>query len=197
MIMATFAGSDSPIQSGQDSAVMAAVDFSLDSESAVIWACRFADCVDARLVVVHVVHDPASSPGFYRTGRNEELVPMQDVAGQMMGEFMARIIKKNPGLARLEYAETRLIKGLPPGRIIDVAEQLDAQLIVVGSRGISGLPHLLLGSVAEHVVKLSDRPVVVVKNKDQSSKKQKKRIKKLLKMQRKHEKQLNSGNSDD
>ncbi len=54
--------------------------------------------------------------------------------------------------------------GLPITRILEVAEEIGAQLIVMGSHGRTGLPHLLLGSKAEKVAQLSPIPVTIVKN---------------------------------
>ena len=162
--------SDTPVASQQAETepaqpVLVAVDFSDDSRAAVVWACQFAECVGAQLILLHVVHDPASGPGFYRYDEQVELLPIQDVASAMMDQFRDEMIDANPGLDVLQSAETRLIDGLPPGRIVEIAEQLDARLIVIGSRGMTGLTHLMLGSVAERVVELSARPVVVVKDK--------------------------------
>jgi nucleotide-binding universal stress UspA family protein len=47
--------------------------------------------------------------------------------------------------------------------ILEEAGKLSADLIVLGSRGRTGLPHLLLGSVAERVVRLATCPVLTVK----------------------------------
>ncbi len=54
--------------------------------------------------------------------------------------------------------------GLPATRILEVAHALGAQLIVMGSRGRTGLSHLLLGSKAQRVVQLSRIPVTIVKS---------------------------------
>ena len=56
-----------------------------------------------------------------------------------------------------------MIAGLPAGRTVEVADSLGASMIVVGSRGRTGLPHILLGSVAERIVQTAAMPVVVVK----------------------------------
>ena len=154
--------------------VLVAIDFSEDARAALLWACRFAECIHASLVLLHVVHEPASSPGFYRLSNQSRLLSMQEVAEIMMTEFMDNIINAHPELDQLKTAETRYIEGLPPGRIIETAVELDAELIVVGSRGMTGLPHLMLGSVAERVVELATIPVVVVKadTQDKMSKKE-------------------------
>jgi nucleotide-binding universal stress UspA family protein len=54
-------------------------------------------------------------------------------------------------------------EGRPAAVILDVAEHLRPDLIVIGSHGRSGLDHLLLGSVAEKVLRRASRPVLVVR----------------------------------
>jgi nucleotide-binding universal stress UspA family protein len=143
--------------------IVCAVDFSPDSEAALQWAAKQAQLTDAKLVLLHVVHDPASSPGFYRQIEGDWLRPMAEVAEAMLAEFLEKEEQKCRQVADLMPLETRLVSGLPAGRIVEVARELDAVLIVVGSRGRTGLPHILLGSVAERVAQTAPMPVVVVK----------------------------------
>jgi nucleotide-binding universal stress UspA family protein len=143
--------------------VLCAVDFSADSEAALLWAAAQAERDDARLVVLHVVHDPASSPGFYRKPGAEWLRPMEDVAREMFAEFMDGVRERNPDARGLVGAETMLVDGLPSGRIREIADEIGAGLVVVGSRGRTGLPHIMLGSVAERVAQIVGAPVTVVK----------------------------------
>jgi nucleotide-binding universal stress UspA family protein len=143
---------------------LVAVDFSDDSRAAVLWACGFSACAGGKLVVLHVVHDPADQPGYYRNGREQMLQPMEQVAEDMLNDFLMDLQRAHPELAVLGTAERRLLSGLPPGRIVEAAELLDAKLIVIGSRGMTGLPHLMQGSVSERVVELAKGPVVVVKS---------------------------------
>jgi len=180
---------DTPITSNQAEAeraqpILVAIDFSDDSRAALLWACEFADCVDARLILLHVVHDPASSPGFYRSQTLGEMQPMQDVAEAMMTDFLEDMRRKYPDLTALRSADTRLVSGLPPGRIVEAAGLLNAKIIVIGSRGMTGLDHMLLGSVAERVVEMAPGPVVVVKS-EGSGRKKKKKEKKRKKDKRK------------
>ena len=168
--------------------VLVAVDFSPDSSAALAWAARYADLSGSSLVLLHVVHDPATSPGFYRQLPGDLMQPMDTVAIRMMEEFLSDFRDSNPGYQSLDSAKSRLVPGLPPTRIIEVANLLSAGTIVVGSRGITGLPHMLLGSVAERVVELADCPVVVVKStvdgvpEKKASKRQAKQQKKDRKM---------------
>jgi universal stress protein A len=54
----------------------------------------------------------------------------------------------------------------PITAILDAAEQLPADVIVLGTRGNSGIKHVLLGSVAERTVQLAPCPVITVRGKD-------------------------------
>lgn len=166
--------------------VLAAIDFSHDSKAALEWACNYSTMRGKKLVLLHIVHDQASKPGFYKKGSKNGLKPMQAVAETMMADFIEEIKTENPGLDALETAEIQYIAGLPPTRIVEVSKLLGADLIVMGSRGITGLPHKLLGSVSERVVELSNIPVVVVKAKEtpQPNKKEIKRQKKQQKKDR-------------
>ena len=53
-------------------------------------------------------------------------------------------------------------EGFPTNEIINTAKEWDADLIVIGTHGRTGLAHLLEGSVAEHVIKHTSIPVMVV-----------------------------------
>jgi nucleotide-binding universal stress UspA family protein len=143
--------------------IVCAVDFSPDSEAALQWAVEQAQLTNAKLVVLHVIHDPASSPGFYRQVQGDWLRPMAQVAETMLEEFLEKERQKSKKVADLMPLTTRLVSGLPAGRIVEVCRELEAALVVVGSRGRTGLPHILLGSVAERVVQTAPMPVVVVK----------------------------------
>jgi len=158
---------------------LVAVDFSEDSRAALAWACAFSACAGGKLVVLHVVHDPADQPGYYRKNHEKPLRTMEQAAEAMLDDFLASMQRSQPGLTNLETAEKILLSGLPPGRIVEAADMLNAKLIVIGSRGMSGLPHLMQGSVSERVVELATRPVVVVKSADgQRAEKNRKRSEK-------------------
>lgn len=146
-----------------DGPVLVAVDFSEDSRAALAWAARQAEFEDTSLLVLHVVHDPAASPGFYRKSDEKWLRAMNDVAEEMMESFLAQLKLEHPELAALGTAHSRLVSGLPAGRINEVAMETGAQLVVMGSRGRTGLNSILLGSVAERVVQICAVPVVIVK----------------------------------
>lgn len=144
--------------------ILAAVDFSPCSARALVWAARTAQRFEAPLLVLHVVHDPESAPGYYQRSKKHKkhLKRMEEAAAEMLAEFLERLRKKHPKL--LDKLDHRLVVGLPVNRILEVAEKSRARMIVMGNHGRSGLQHLLLGSKAERVVRLSPIPVTVVKD---------------------------------
>ncbi|MCP4205099.1 MAG: universal stress protein [bacterium] len=147
--------------------ILVAVDFSAHSAKALLWAARAAECFRAPLVVVHVVHDPGSAPGYYHQPdkkKKKYLRRMKEAAAEMMNEFLVEVRKTSPDIAILDDLDCRLVSGLPVTRILEIAKRTNARMIVMGSRGRTGLPHLLLGSKAEKVTQLSPIPVTIVKD---------------------------------
>lgn len=144
--------------------ILAAIDFSPPSERALIWAARTASALRAPLIALHVVHDPAAQPGYYDQVKKQKkhLRRIEEVASEMMSDFLKRLAEEHPGL--FDGLESKLVLGLPVTRILEIAEKTGAQMIVMGSQGRTGLSHLLLGSKAERVVQLSPIPVTIVKN---------------------------------
>ncbi len=144
--------------------ILVPVDFSPHSEAALIWAARAADCLEAPLLVLHVVHDPESEPGYYARADSSKYVrSMEEIARELLREFLQRVQAENPESPALSNADSRLVIGVPAERILEVAEKEGSQLIVMGSQGRTGLSYLLLGSKAARVVKLSPIPVTIVK----------------------------------
>lgn len=146
--------------------ILVPVDFSTYSEAALLCAADLAEMIKEPLIVLHVVHDLGEAPGYYAVkGRKKQLHRLEDVAAEMLQEFMADIKKKHPDNKAIKTAQTELVIGLPVNRILEVAEKNHARMIVMGSQGRTGLSHVLLGSKAEQVVHLSPIPVTIVKNK--------------------------------
>jgi nucleotide-binding universal stress UspA family protein len=133
-----------------------------------LFASQFVSCVRAPILVLHVVHDENHRPGLYNgngdaNGHQGLIRPIEDIAADMLAEFVADVRKSDPAAAALESVETLLVSGLPARRIIEIAMREEAALIVMGTHGRSGLSRLASGSVAADVVKRSPVPVTVVK----------------------------------
>jgi nucleotide-binding universal stress UspA family protein len=144
--------------------ILVPVDFSVHSEAALICAARLAEMMKVPLAVLHVVHDLGEAPGYYAVkGQKKQLRRMEDVASEMLEEFVQQAAGKYPDQTTLQTAEKLTVVGLPVNRILETAKKIDAGMIVMGNQGRTGLKHILLGSKAEQVVRLSPIPVTIVK----------------------------------
>ncbi len=103
-------------------------------------------------------------PSYYANMvKKKHLVRIEDAAQEMFDSFMATVIKENPELKLLKKAQRMLVTGIPVTRILQVGEKVNARMVVMGSRGLTGLQHVMQGSVAQQVVQLCPIPVTVVK----------------------------------
>jgi nucleotide-binding universal stress UspA family protein len=59
--------------------------------------------------------------------------------------------------------ETKLLQGFVAGQIVEFASRGEFDLIVMGTHGRTGMQHLVMGSIAERVVRLAQCPVLTVK----------------------------------
>jgi len=144
--------------------ILVPIDFSNCSEAALLKACEFSVCMKVPLAILHVVHDPAEMPGYYsKMAKKKQLIRMEDRAREMLDDFITTVIKNHSEAKLLKKMKTILVIGIPATRILQVAEKINAAMIVMGSRGMTGLKHIMLGSVAEQVVRFSPIPVTVVK----------------------------------
>ncbi len=145
--------------------ILVPVDFSPHSEAALLKACELAKCPKLPIVVLHVVHDPGDMPSYFsKIAKRKQLGRVEDVAAEIFAEFIRSIKKKHPDNKVLKKIDTMMVRGLPVTRIIQVADKINASMVVMGSLGRTGLDHVLLGSKAEQVVRLCKVPVTIVKS---------------------------------
>jgi universal stress protein A len=127
-------------------------DFSERSAAALEVACSLARDYGASLVVLHVAHVPPFVGG-------EGLVPPSE--DEIRAEADAHLNELSvPELG--VPVERRLVVGDPATEILHLARDIDADMIVIGTHGRTGLGRLLMGSVAEQVVRRSECPVLTV-----------------------------------
>lgn len=137
-------------------------DFSEFSRYALRYAREFSEAFRAELHCIHVVE------GFYTyeagiPGDEGTVLPiggnMIDLAGQQMRQFA------DVYLAGLEVPPiTRVLSGNAFVEIIRYAREVEADLIVIGTHGRSGLSHMLLGGTTEKVVRKAPCPVLSIRH---------------------------------
>jgi nucleotide-binding universal stress UspA family protein len=128
-------------------------DFSPQAETAFALACALARDYDARLIVAHVWEPP---PVMYADGYMP--IPAPDTRET----FRLRLENLRPVDPPVEF-ERRFLDGSPVREILREARETNADLIVMGTHGWSGLSRLFMGSVAEGVMRKAPCPVMTVK----------------------------------
>ena len=136
------------------------------SEDAALAARAAADLSDLARVRLHVVHvwqglRPATLPAAAIDPYPRAYEEWEREAGELLEEQTERLRS-----AGSTVAGAHLRKGRPAEEIVVLAEELDAGLVVVGSRGLGAVKRLVVGSVAEGVVSLAPCPVLVVRGGD-------------------------------
>lgn len=148
-------------------AILVPVDFSPHSEAALAHAGYLGDSIGIPLLVLHVVHDPGHMPGYYvQAMKKKRLSKIEDIAAEMLEDFLAKVKKAHPELESLKNADTKQVIGLPSTRILEIVDKVHPRMVVMGSKGRTGLKHVLLGSIAERVAQMCPVPVTVVKVKN-------------------------------
>jgi nucleotide-binding universal stress UspA family protein len=139
--------------------LLCATDLSPASGPAVEFAQRLAAVTRAELLLLNVVPPmPVPLEGGFDPGTYERLLEEQQAYARTGLEQLAERARQR-GLGVTMHLE----EGLPAPRILEAAERERADLVVVGTHGRTGLNRLLVGSVAEHVVQVSTRPVITVR----------------------------------
>jgi nucleotide-binding universal stress UspA family protein len=135
-------------------------DFSEVSKTAINYLIQLKDAGAEEVVILHVVDT-----------RNLHIPDLYDAFADlsMLGEKQAVSAKKKALKMVKELSAAgiktslRIEKGIPFKEILRMEKEEDVSLIVVGSHGASNVKEMLLGSVAEKVVRKAEKPVLVVK----------------------------------
>ena len=144
----------------QGGSILVAVDFSDTASEALRQALRLADALDARVDLVHVIEEP-----FRPVGDGYTLRPVYEVeAGteERLRESLHEFYLEAGGLTTM-LGSVEVVLGFPARVIGEVAGRLKTNLVVLGTKGLRGLGHLVMGSVAEAVVRTAPCPVLTVK----------------------------------
>ena len=159
--------------------ILVPVDYSDHSDRALQWGASLAEKYGARLLLLHVISRASEdlsgrgaggastwlpfaldNPSVYRTpGAQEEVMSVDLVE-------MAQSALKDLAIAKLNEnlsVSATVGVGKPAEEILRVAQDEAVDLIVMGTHGRAGLRHVLVGSVAETVMRIAPCPVFTVK----------------------------------
>lgn len=139
--------------------ILFATDFSECSDYAFEYAFSLAKKCDARLLIVHIISEPVDLRGFYVPHISFDKLEEEIEAGarKMMEKFCRTRLKD------FTNYETFIVPGIPYDEIIKKGVEKNADLLVMGTHGRTGLDHVLFGSTAEKVVRKSPLPVMTVR----------------------------------
>ena len=140
--------------------IVVAIDFSKPSHAALDYAIELARELDAKLQVLYAVEPVEFSGVDVLGGAPIATQALVDEHLRQARREMERL--KTKRLAGLSNARTAVELGRPADVIVAAGGRGRSNLIVVGTHGRSGLAHLVMGSVAERVVRHADCPVLVV-----------------------------------
>ena len=142
------------------SKILCPVDFSPCSKHAVEYAIAFAQQYGAEICLLHVVESPAAAFAYVdlEVPEPELIQEFQEQAQKQLDELTEAARK------RYQNVSKELSFGKVYAEIVKYAEDWGAELIVVGTHGRSGLEHILIGSVAEKVVRKAPCPVLTVQH---------------------------------
>jgi universal stress protein A len=140
--------------------ILIPTDFSPCADKAMQYGCTLAARLGAQVLLLHayvVPMYPTPEEAMMGPDRNTLSERMRDEARDGLEASRQRLAP--PGLA----VEVRTAEGMPAEAISAVAQQEGCEMIVMGTHGRTGLKHLVLGSVAEQVVRTAPCPVLTVR----------------------------------
>lgn len=130
------------------------VDFSPHSAAAVDLAAELAAALGARVHLLHAWQLPIAANALEGAEQTERLIDV--IREGSSRELDAELGRIPQGVA----GETHLVQDSPVEAIARTVREIGAGLVVMGTRGLTGLEHVLLGSVAERAIRTAPCPVV-------------------------------------
>jgi len=141
--------------------VLVPTDFSPDADLALAWARVIVEKTGGKLIVQHSYDMPALMTGGAALARASIQKSLETSAHERLEALRATLSGCD--------VETSVSHGRPDAAILEAAESAKADLIVMGTRGRTGLAHIVMGSTAERVLRRSHVPVVTLKTRPDAS----------------------------
>jgi nucleotide-binding universal stress UspA family protein len=139
--------------------ILVPLDFSENTPALLDWASHLAEEHSSKVILLHAYTPARGVPAARGRISAARLLGQRAIeAEEQLAEHAAPL--RTRGLA----VETAVCEGYAATVIIEEAARLEVDLIVIGTHGLSGLKHLLLGSIAERVVQKAPCPVLTVKS---------------------------------
>src|SRR6266568_7478048 len=138
--------------------VLVPIDFSATADRALEYAIALAQQLQARLTLLHVLDLTPVTMDEMTVGVVATYLEEQEIEAQHLLQASLERVQR-AGL----QGESLLVQGTPTQTIVDTAGEQGVDLILMGTHGRTGLAHVFLGSVAEHVVRQGPCPVLVVR----------------------------------
>jgi nucleotide-binding universal stress UspA family protein len=141
--------------------ILVPVDFSPHAEYAFTYATRLAERFGAKLALLYVVDD-----SFVTGGWSSEIYVsnVPELMENLIADADGRLATLKASAAALGLtAETAVIRGRPAHAIVEHAKNGGFDLIVMGTHGRTGVSHVVMGSVAERVLRKAPCPVLTVR----------------------------------
>jgi len=139
--------------------ILCPVDFSEPSLKGLDYAADFANLFQAELTVVYVLPllppTPSDPNTFFKVPEYERIVHAE--SEKELKEIVALRIPKNLNV------RSYIGHGNPAKEIVRIAEEMNADLIVIATQGHTGWHHFVMGSVAEKVIRHAHCPVFAVR----------------------------------
>lgn len=138
--------------------ILAPVDFSSATARVIDTATELARAVEGEVVLLHVVQPPmvTSDYGLAMENVQEILAVSEQAAARQLAHLQSRLAGGGVPTRTLQ------VNGAPVAAILEQAEKLGAQYVVVGSHGHTAFYELLVGSTTHGILKKSPCPVVIV-----------------------------------
>ena len=143
--------------------ILVPLDFEDPSQEALDVALALALTFDAKLTVLHAWDLPVYSYAGLSYLPPDVATVVEEAAETSLASAMGLVIK------RLPRAESVLVRGAAAVEILDATGRLKVDLIVMGTHGRRGVSRMVLGSVAEKVVRSSPVPVLTIRVKQRPS----------------------------
>ena len=135
--------------------ILFATDGAQGSATAEAYACALAQSWGASLTVMSVLEFPP--------GMNPDYAVNRLYLDELMQEVTTRLVDVTARAGGLGLsAQSRIATGIPSEEVLAVARAEEADLVVVGTKGKTGLEHVLLGSTAERIIRMAPCPVLTV-----------------------------------